>query len=85
LSAAAAGTGAKTLQIVNKIAGKIAAARWTGPNISPYEDDRIRWKIMKAPSEPTPAIALSGVNLSLGQGAARVHILKDIALNIGRG
>jgi putative ABC transport system ATP-binding protein len=31
------------------------------------------------------AIALAGVNLSLGRGAARVHILKDIALNIGRG
>src|SRR5262245_19231682 len=30
-------------------------------------------------------IALSGVNLSLGRGAARVHILKDIDLNIGRG
>jgi putative ABC transport system ATP-binding protein len=32
-----------------------------------------------------PAIQLAGVNLSLGQGAARVHILKDIALNIGSG
>jgi putative ABC transport system ATP-binding protein len=32
-----------------------------------------------------PAIALSGVNLSLGRGPARVHILKDIDLNIGRG
>src|SRR5712675_2527793 len=32
-----------------------------------------------------PAIALSGVNLSLGHGAARVHILKDVTLNIGRG
>jgi putative ABC transport system ATP-binding protein len=32
-----------------------------------------------------PAIALAGVNLSLGRGAARVHILKDIDLNIGRG
>jgi putative ABC transport system ATP-binding protein len=31
------------------------------------------------------AIALSGVNLSLGRGAARVHILRDIDLNIGRG
>jgi putative ABC transport system ATP-binding protein len=31
------------------------------------------------------AIALSGVNLSLGGGGARVHILRDIALNIGRG
>jgi putative ABC transport system ATP-binding protein len=28
------------------------------------------------------AISLAGVNLSLGQGAARVHILKDIDLNI---
>jgi putative ABC transport system ATP-binding protein len=32
-----------------------------------------------------PAIVLAGVNLSLGRGAARVHILKDIDLNIGRG
>ena len=32
-----------------------------------------------------PAIALAGVNLSLGSGAARVHILKDINLHIGRG
>ncbi len=31
------------------------------------------------------AIALRGVNLSLGGGAARVHILRDICLNIGRG
>jgi putative ABC transport system ATP-binding protein len=40
---------------------------------------------MKAPSEAVPAIALAGVNLSLGQRAARVHILKDISLNIGAG
>ncbi|HEY0300889.1 MAG TPA: ABC transporter ATP-binding protein [Rhizomicrobium sp.] len=45
---------------------------------------------MKAPSQPEPAIAqtairLAGVNLSLGQGAARVHILKGIDLNIGNG
>ncbi len=39
---------------------------------------------MKAPT-PTPAISLSGVNLSLGQSAARVHILKDIDLHIGVG
>jgi putative ABC transport system ATP-binding protein len=38
---------------------------------------------MKAPSQAGPAISLAGVNLSLGQGAARVHILKDIDLNIG--
>ena len=32
-----------------------------------------------------PAIALTGVNLSLGSGAARVHILKDIELKIVTG
>jgi putative ABC transport system ATP-binding protein len=31
------------------------------------------------------AISLQNVNLSLGRGAARVHILKDINLHIGRG
>ena len=31
------------------------------------------------------AIALSAVNLSLGRGATRVHILKDIDLHIGTG
>src|SRR5271154_2422819 len=31
------------------------------------------------------AIALGGVNLSLGRGATRVHILRDINLNIGPG
>ena len=37
-------------------------------------------------SPPLPAaIALAGVNLSLGRGAARVHILKDIGLRIGHG
>jgi putative ABC transport system ATP-binding protein len=40
---------------------------------------------MKPASQAAPAIALTGVNLSLGQGAARVHILKDIDLDIGVG
>ena len=31
------------------------------------------------------AVALSGVNLSLGAGAARVHILRDVSLHIGHG
>ncbi|HZC56893.1 MAG TPA: ABC transporter ATP-binding protein [Xanthobacteraceae bacterium] len=31
------------------------------------------------------AIVLSGIDLSLGRGAARVHILRDINLHIGRG
>ena len=33
----------------------------------------------------SPAIELANVDLSLGRGAARVHILKDITLNIGQG
>jgi putative ABC transport system ATP-binding protein len=32
-----------------------------------------------------PAIALADVNVSLGRGTARVHILKDMALQIGQG
>jgi putative ABC transport system ATP-binding protein len=32
-----------------------------------------------------PAIALSGVNLSLGRGPSRVHILKDVTLTVRRG
>jgi len=31
------------------------------------------------------AIELAAVNLALGSGAARVHILKDIALRVGQG
>src|ERR1700693_333534 len=36
-------------------------------------------------SQAGPAIALAGVNLSLGRGATRVHILKDVDLHIGSG
>jgi putative ABC transport system ATP-binding protein len=36
-------------------------------------------------SFPAPAIAIESLNLSLGRGAARVHILKDISLHIGVG
>jgi ABC-type sugar transport system ATPase subunit len=32
-----------------------------------------------------PAIAMSGVDLSLGRGPSRVHILKSIDLTVGRG
>ena len=31
------------------------------------------------------AVALRGINLSLGRGATRVHILRDVDLNIGHG
>jgi putative ABC transport system ATP-binding protein len=40
---------------------------------------------MTPSSSEAPAIALAEVNLSLGRGAARVHILKDIDVHIGRG
>ena len=40
---------------------------------------------MTSNSQAAPAITLAGVNLSLGEGAARVHILKDIDLHIGTG
>ena len=36
-------------------------------------------------SKSHAGIALAGVNLSLGRGAARVHILKDVDLHIGNG
>ncbi len=32
-----------------------------------------------------PAVAMRGVDLSLGRGAARVHILRDVALTIAKG
>jgi putative ABC transport system ATP-binding protein len=37
-----------------------------------------------AGGKPDP-ITITGVNLSLGEGAARVHILKDVSLRIGAG
>lgn len=33
----------------------------------------------------SPVISLAGVNLALGSGAARVHILKDISFEVARG
>ena len=32
-----------------------------------------------------PAIALSAIDLSLGRGAARVHVLRGISLSVDRG
>jgi len=32
-----------------------------------------------------PAVAMRGVDLSLGRGAARVHILREVSLTIGKG
>jgi putative ABC transport system ATP-binding protein len=42
-------------------------------------------KVSMAGRSAGGSVALAGVNLSLGRGAARVHILKDIDLHIGRG
>jgi putative ABC transport system ATP-binding protein len=80
---------------------KAAAAinAWTRRPPSPYDRARARRfaaaeKVLRnsfmddisRSKPPLPAaIALAGVNLSLGRGAARVHILKDIGLHIGRG
>ena len=38
-----------------------------------------------AAAGPAPAIAISGIDLSLGSGAARVHILKNISLSVAAG
>src|SRR5689334_14823103 len=51
----------------------------------PYDrtmDTRIDTSSLADTSSDT--IAISNVNLSLGTGAARVHILKDISLRVGR-
>ncbi len=32
-----------------------------------------------------PAVAMRGVDLSLGRGAARVHILRGVSLTVARG
>src|SRR5215470_243970 len=80
----------------NALRAAAKIADWTTDAGTPYERDRIdripaskrRKPLMNDTSalqRATPAIALAGVNLSLGRGAARVHILKDIDLNIGRG
>ena len=37
------------------------------------------------PRPQAPAVVLDGVELSLGSGAARVHILRGVSLQIGRG
>src|SRR4051794_20404589 len=60
-------------------------ANWTARGRFPY--DRLEPGVQKDRMNETsaPAIRLSGVNLSLGRGPARVHILKDIDLHIGAG
>src|SRR5215467_2645284 len=93
-SVAAAGARSATAS-ANIIA--TSANVWTRPRQLPYDrgsaelptSERIKehrnMHDTSASGRLDPAIALSGVNLSLGRGAARVHILKDIDLHIGRG
>src|ERR1700716_2447399 len=81
-------------------ASATSAAVWTNALQPPYDrsprratdistigiKERKEPKIMHDTSgSGRSGIALSDVNLSLGRGAARVHILKDIDLHIGRG
>src|ERR1700731_73226 len=70
------------------------ASIWTGRAAFPYERGSGRSGARRArkghmndtsAGGPAGAIALTGINLALGRGAARVHILKGIDLHIGRG
>src|ERR1043166_8212824 len=84
---AAAETSARTATAV------ITASIWTVRAPFPYErgSGRSARPARKGHMNDTSAgaaagaIALAGINLALGRGAARVHILKDIDLHIARG
>jgi putative ABC transport system ATP-binding protein len=69
-------------------------AIWHSHRAFPYDAARLdvgeRWSAAEMNGTSSgpftgSAIALDRVNLSLGGGTARVHILRDINLNIGRG
>jgi putative ABC transport system ATP-binding protein len=83
----AAGAGAA----MRRSASNNAARRdgWTAAAGFPYDrlapEPGAQKDRMNESSLAPAAIGLSGVNLSLGRGAARVHILKDIGLHIGSG
>src|SRR5213080_1777884 len=91
---AAAATGALS---ASAIAIANSATTWTRAAQLAYDRSRAGRRTTKAPNEhrnmqdtsasehEQPAVALSGINLSLGRGAARVHILKDLNLHIRRG
>src|SRR6476469_762141 len=79
-SAACAGAPSRTNNPI-----RTSAKRWTKTAEFPYERGCERRGRMTNTFHAGPAVALAGVNLSLGHGAARVHILKDIALDIGQG
>src|SRR5215472_753950 len=80
---AAVATIKATLQAAN------TPANWTSARRHPYEERAQgsieRMNDISGSSSAGDAVMLNGVNLSLGRGAARVHILRDISLHIGRG
>ena len=58
----------------------------TAANQSPYES--CMDSLIESPPSSGVApntVSISNVNLSLGSGPARVHILKDISLQVARG
>jgi len=75
----------------------MSANVWTGAAQLPYDLDdagqpatqgskeRRNMQDTSGSGRAEPAVVLSGVNLSLGRDAARVHILKDLDLRIDRG
>src|ERR1700730_55292 len=74
--------------------GDARANLWTQRGPFPYVRDRTgrghftrtrKSHMDDTSTGATAAIALAGVNLSLGRGAARVHILKDLDLAIAAG
>ena len=83
-----------TVQNANASVAIAACAMWRRPLSYPYERRLLDAAGRRSASDMNDtsghplvgdAVALSAVNLSLGSSANRVHILKDIALNIGRG
>jgi putative ABC transport system ATP-binding protein len=66
-------------------AGNNLGRRWTDRMNDTSRTVTSRAQTLHALEDDGSAIALRNVNLSLGRGAARVHILKDVSLNIGRG
>ena len=67
---------------MNDIAGHPSTGEATGPGAV---RDAVTQEAMAQEASAREAVELGGVNLSLGRGAARVHILKDIDLHISRG
>jgi putative ABC transport system ATP-binding protein len=64
----------------------VRASPSTAANEVPYEVRMDTFIEASSPAGIAPdTISISNVNLSLGTGAARVHILRDISLRVGRG